>query len=233
MIFAVSMLAVLPLSSALMTPAAEKTHGVAQQSLRQALVEAFAHRSYVLLVLGYFTCGFQLAFITVHMPSYLVDRGLSATVGGWTLATIGLFNIVGSMTSGWLGDRMPKRYLLSFIYFTRAAAILAFISFPVTEYSCIMFGAVMGLMWLSTVPPTNGLIAVMFGTRWLATLGGFAFFSHQVGGFLGVLLGGIVFEKFGSYTPIWWLSVALGVMSALINLPIVEQPVVRPVAQPA
>ena len=126
----------------------------------------------MLLVLGFFTCGFQLAFITVHMPSYLVDRGLSAQVGGWTLATIGLFNIVGSVTSGWLGDRMPKRYLLSFIYFVRAAAILAFISFPVTPFTCIAFGATMGLMWLSTVPPTNGIIAVMFGTRWLATLVG-------------------------------------------------------------
>jgi MFS family permease len=227
MIFAFSMLAVLPLSTALMTPPAGKDKGPASQSLRQALAEAFAHRSYVLLVLGYFTCGFQLAFITVHMPSYLIDRGLSATVGGWTLATIGLFNIVGSMTSGWLGDRMPKRYLLSFIYFTRAAAILAFISFPVTEYTCIMFGAVMGLMWLSTVPPTNGLIAVMFGTRWLATLGGFAFFSHQVGGFLGVWLGGIVFDRTGSYDPVWWLAILFGGLSALINMPIVEKPVMR------
>jgi MFS family permease len=227
MIFAVTMLAVLPLSSALMTPPAGKDMGTAQQSLRQALVEAFAHRSYVLLVLGYFTCGFQLAFITVHMPSYLIDRGLSATVGGWTLATIGLFNIVGSVTSGWLGDRMPKRYLLSIIYFTRAAAILAFISFPVTEYTCLLFGAVMGLMWLSTVPPTNGIIAVMFGTRWLATLGGFAFFSHQVGGFLGVWLGGIVFDRTGSYDPVWWLAILFGALSALINMPIVEKPVMR------
>lgn len=233
MIFAFSMLAVLPLSSALMTPAAGKTAGAAPQSLRQAIGEAFAHRSYVLLVLGYFTCGFQLAFITVHMPSYLIDRGLSATVGGWTLATIGLFNIVGSMTSGWLGDRMPKRYLLSFIYFTRAAAILAFISFPVTEYSCLLFGAVMGLMWLSTVPPTNGLIAVMFGTRWLATLGGIAFFSHQVGGFLGVWLGGIVFDRTGSYDPVWWLAILFGVLSALINMPINEKPVMRAVPVPA
>jgi len=233
MIFAVSMLAIVPLSSALMTPPADKSKGTAQQSLRQALGEAFAHRSYVLLVLGYFTCGFQLAFITVHMPSYLIDRGLSATVGGWTLATIGLFNIVGSVTSGWLGDRMPKRYLLSFIYFTRAAAILAFISFPVTTYTCLIFGAVMGLMWLSTVPPTNGIIAVMFGTRWLATLAGFAFFSHQVGGFLGVWLGGIVFDRTGSYDPVWWLAILFGVLSALINMPIVEKPVLRTAPVPA
>src|SRR6202042_2787199 len=180
MIFAVTLLAVLPLSLTLSTPKMTG-QGASSQSLGRALREAFAHRFYLLLVLGYFTCGFQLQFITVHMPSYLVDRGLSAQVGGWTIATIGLFNIIGSVTAGWLGDRMPKRYLLAFIYFVRAAAILAFISFPVTTVSCLIFAATMGLMWLSTVPPTNGIIALMFGTRWLATLAGFAFFSHQVG----------------------------------------------------
>jgi len=233
MIFAVCMLAVLPFSLALVTPAPQGSREAAPQSLRQALREAFAHRSYVLLMLGFFTCGFQLAFITVHLPAYLVDRGLSATVGGWTIATIGLFNIVGSVTAGWLGDRMPKRYLLSFIYFVRAAAILVFISLPVTPFSCIAFGAIMGLMWLSTVPPTNGIIAVMFGTRWLATLAGFAFFSHQVGGFLGVWLGGIVFDRTGSYDPVWWLAILFGVLSALINMPIVERPVSRVAAVPA
>ncbi len=234
-IFAVSMLAVLPLSLALATPQSDTAaqSAAAPQSLREALTEAFAHRSYVLLVLGFFTCGFQLQFITVHMPAYLVDRGLSAQVGGWTLATIGLFNIVGSVTSGWLGDRMPKRYLLSFIYFFRAAAILVFISFPVTPFSCIAFGAAMGFMWLSTVPPTNGIIAVMFGTRWLATLSGFAFFSHQVGGFLGVWLGGIVYDRTGSYNAVWYLAILFGVLSALINVPIVEEPVPRAAAVPA
>src|SRR5207237_993874 len=127
------------------------------------LLAAFAY--YLLLVLGFFTCGFQLAFITVHMPAYLVDRGLSAQVGGWTIAVIGLFNIVGSLASGWLGNLMPKRYILSFIYFARAAAVLAFIMFPVTPLSSILFGAVMGLLWLSTVAPTNGIIALIFGTR--------------------------------------------------------------------
>jgi MFS family permease len=232
LIFGASTLAILPLSLALTTPKTGAKEA-APQSLRSALGEAFAHRSYLLLVIGFFTCGFQLAFITVHMPSYLVDRGLSAQVGGWTLAAIGLFNIIGSITSGWLGDRMPKRYLLSFIYFVRAAAILVFISFPVTAFSCIAFGAVMGLMWLSTVPPTNGIIVVMFGTRWLATLAGFAFFSHQVGGFLGVWLGGIVFERTGSYTPVWWLAILFGVLSALINMPIVEKPVARMASVPA
>jgi predicted MFS family arabinose efflux permease len=128
---------------------------------------------------------------------------------------------------------LPKPYILSAIYFTRAMATVAFISFPITTFSAIAFGVVSGLTWLSTVPPTSSLVALMFGTRWLATLYGFAFFSHQVGGFLGVLLGGIVFEKFGSYMPIWWLSVLFGVLSALINLPIVEAPVARPVAQAA
>jgi MFS family permease len=232
-IFAVSMLAVLPLSTALATAPSEATHASGSQSLREALGEAFVHRSYVLLVLGFFTCGFQLQFITVHMPSYLVDRGLSAQVGGWTIATIGLFNIVGSVAAGWLGDRMPKRYLLSTIYFLRAAAILAFISFPVTPATCIAFGAVMGLMWLSTVPPTNGIIALMFGTRWLATLAGFAFFSHQIGGFLGVWLGGLVFDRTGSYNIVWWLAILFGVLSALINMPIVEKPVARLAVAPA
>ncbi len=231
-IFAVSMLAVLPLSLSLATPRSQP--GVAgSQSLTQALREAFAHRSYVLLVLGFFTCGFQLQFITVHLPSYLVDRGLSAEIGGWTIATIGLCNIVGSVTAGWLGDRMPKRYVLSFIYFTRAAAIAVFIAMPVTPTACIVFGAVMGFTWLSTVPPTNGIIAVMFGTRWLATLAGFAFFSHQVGGFLGVWLGGIVFERTGSYDTVWWLAILFGLLSGVINLPIVEKPVVRIATVPA
>jgi predicted MFS family arabinose efflux permease len=233
MIFAVTVLAVLPLSLALVTPTAQRIREAAPQSLRHALGEAFAHRSYVMLVLGFFTCGFQLAFITVHMPAYLVDRGLSATVGGWTIATIGLFNIVGSVASGWLCDRLPKRYLLSFIYFVRAAAVFAFISFPVTPFSCIAFGAIMGLMWLSTVPPTNGIIAVMFGTRWLGTLAGFAFFSHQVGGFLGAWLGGIVFDRTGSYDLVWWLASLFGILSGLINMPIVEKPVARLAAMPA
>ena len=234
MVFAGLMLLIVPLSLALATPPAAPGHvpAVGQQSFRTALAEAFGHRSYVLLVLGFFTCGFQLAFITVHLPAYLVDRGITAQTGGWVIAAIGLFNIIGSLSVGWLQNRMPKRYILSAIYLTRALSIAAFISFPITGFSAIMFGAITGLTWLSTVPPTSALVAVMFGTRWFATLYGFAFVSHQVGGFLGVLLGGIVFEKFGSYTPIWWLSVLFGVLSALINLPIVEAPVARPVAQP-
>jgi predicted MFS family arabinose efflux permease len=229
----VGMLLVLPLSLALATAPAETSHGAASQSLRQALSEAIGHRSYVLLVLGFFTCGFQLAFITVHMPAYLVDRGLSAQVGGWTIAVIGLFNIVGSLYSGWLTSRQPKRLILAAIYFLRAVAILAFISFPVTPVTAIAFGASMGFLWLSTVPPTSALVQVMFGTRWLSMLVGFSFFSHQVGGFLGVLIGGIAFERTGSYDVVWWLSILLGVLSALINLPIVEKPAPARVAAAA
>src|SRR4030088_125916 len=234
-VFAGLMLLIIPLSLALATPPATSTNVPAadQQSFKTALAEAFGHRSYVLLVLGYFTCGFQLAFITVHLPAYLVDRGISAQSGGWVIAAIGLFNIVGSLSVGWLQNMFPMRYILSAIYFLRAMSIIAFISFPITTFSAIMFGAASGLTWLSTVPPTSALVALMFGRRWFRALCGFSFVSHQVGGFLGVWLGGIVFEKFGSYTPIWWLSVLFGLLSALINLPIVEAPVARPVARPA
>jgi MFS family permease len=234
-VFAAMMLLVLPLSIMLASPQGEATAvgGPRPQSYRQALAEAFNHRSYVLLVLGFFTCGFQLAFVTVHLPAYLVDRGLSADIGAWTIAFIGLFNIIGSLASGWLASRMPKRYILSIIYFGRALAVLAFITLPPSTASTLIFGAVTGLLWLSTVPPTSGLVALMFGTRWLAMLFGFAFFSHQVGGFLGVWLGGVVFEATGSYAYVWWLSIFFGVASAVINLPIVEKPVVRHVPAPA
>jgi len=228
-------LLMIPLAFGVRTPPMDMaaTAGVQKQSLVQALAEAFGHRSYVLLVLGFFTCGFQLLFITVHLPAYLVDRGLSVDAGAWTIGVIGLFNIIGSITAGWLGDRMPKRYLLSVIYLLRSLAVVVFITLPVTSVSAVVFGASMGLLWLSTVPPTSGLVALMFGTRWMATLFGFAFFSHQVGGFLGVWLGGVLFERTGSYDVIWWLSVALGIVSAIINLPIVEKPVVRAGLAPA
>jgi len=227
-VFAAVTLLILPLAIALAAPrSAAPAAPVPKQSFRQAIGEAFAHRSYVLLVIGFFTCGFQLAFTTVHLPAYLVDRGLSAQVGGWTLATIGLFNIIGSLASGYLGARMPKRFILSTIYFARAASILIFVTLPPSTVTTLIFAAVTGLLWLSTVPPTSGLVATMFGTRWLAMLFGFAFFSHQVGGFLGVWLGGLVYDYVGSYNPVWYLSIFFGVMSALINLPIREQPVER------
>ena len=235
LVFAGLMLLVLPLSMMLMAPKDAPVPAAAKQpqSVKQALLEAFGHRSYVLLVLGFFTCGFQLAFVTVHLPSYLLDRGLSADAGAWTIAVIGLFNIVGSLAAGYLSGVMPKRYLLSIIYFGRALAIVALITLPASTTVTLIYGAITGLLWLSTVPPTSGLVALMFGTRWLTMLFGFAFFSHQVGGFLGVWLGGLLFETTGSYALVWWLSVFFGVASALINLPIVEKPVARRAAAAA
>jgi MFS family permease len=215
-------------------PAADAAPSAAQiQNYKQALAEALGHRSYILLVLGFFTCGFQLGFVTLHLPSYLIDRGLSAQVGGWTLGVIGLFNIVGAMLSGWLGGRMPKRYILAVIYFARALAVVFLITLPASPAVALIYGAATGLLWLSSVPPTAGLVAVMFGTRWMAMLFGIAFFSHQVGGFLGVYLGGLLYERTGSYDIVWWLGVLFGVLSALINLPIVEKPVARLAPAPA
>jgi len=223
-------LLIIPLAPALAAPrrvVATGAHPQQGQSFKQALAEAFGHRSYVLLMLGYFTCGFQLFFIGIHLPAYLVDRGLPAQVGGWTLAIIGLFNIFGSVGSGWLGNLVPRRFILASIYFLRAVVIFVYISVPLSATSTLIFGAVMGILWLSTVPPTSSLVAIMFGTRWLTMLVGAAFFSHQVGGFLGVWLGGVAFEYTGSYQVVWWLSIFFGIVSALINLPIVEKPVVR------
>ncbi|WP_372426375.1 MFS transporter [Salinarimonas chemoclinalis] len=234
--FSAIMLVVLPLSVMLATRgtggASAKADAGPSQSIAQALAEAFRHRSYVLLVTGFFTCGFQLAFITAHLPAYLKDAGLSAAVGGWTLAVIGLANAVGSLGAGWLSTRMPKRHLLAWIYLGRAIAIAAFVLVPASPASAIVFGITIGLLWLSTVPPTSALVMVMFGTRYMAMLYGFAFFSHQLGGFFGVLLGGVLYEATGGYAIVWWFSVALGIASALINLPIVEKPVARLAAQP-
>ncbi|QIB33877.1 MFS transporter [Ancylobacter pratisalsi] len=227
-VFGFVMLLVMPFSLALAGERVETKAGdLPQQSIAAALGEAFGHRSYVLLVLGFFTCGFQLAFVTTHLPAYLIDRGLSISVGGWTLAVIGLANMVGSLGSGWLSSRMPRRYLLAAIYFARGLAIAVFVLLPASPVTSIIFGVVLGLLWLSTVPPTSGLVMLMFGTRYLAMLYGFAFFSHQVGGFLGVWLGGLLYEQLGSYDLVWWLSVALSFASAAINLPIVERPVQR------
>jgi len=227
-------LAIMPLSLALATrgrtTATRAVAPGANQSVTQALAEALGHRSYVLLMLGYFTCGFQLFFVGVHLPAYLVDRGLSAELGGWTLAIIGLFNIIGAIGAGWLGNMMPRRFILAFIYFARSVVFLVYILLPPSAVATLIFGAVMGLLWLSTVPPTSSLVAIMFGTRWLTMLTGAAFFSHQIGGFLGVWLGGVLFESTGSYDVVWYLSIFFGVASALINLPIVEKPVARAAA---
>jgi MFS family permease len=229
LVFGGLLVLIVPMTLALATPpnTATKAGAAPTQSLMSALSEAFGHRSYVLLVFGFFTCGFQLAFITLHLPAYLIDRGLSAQVGGWALATIGLFNIIGSISVGWLSTKYPRRYLLALNYFLRAVFIAAFVLLPASPVTTLLFAAGMGLMWLSTVPPTSGLVSLMFGTRWLATLYGFAFFSHQVGGFLGAWMGGLLYERTGSYDIVWWLAVAFGLLSAVINLPIEEKPVLR------
>ena len=198
-----------------------------EQSIAQALREAFKYPSFRLLMAGYFVCGFQVVFIGVHMPSYLKDKGLSPQVASYALALIGLFNVFGTYTAGWLGARMPKRYILSAIYLTRAISIAIFISIPPSIEATMIFAVVTGLTWLSTVPPTSSLVSVMFGTKWFAMLYGFVFFSHQLGSFVGVWLGGVAFEMYGSYQIVWWLAVMFGVLSALINLPIIEKPVAR------
>lgn len=236
LVFAVILLPCIPLSFILAAPRGPAGAPAAMppgQTLPHALAEAFGHRSYVLLILGYFTCGFQLFFITVHLPAYLIDRGLPASIGGWTIAVIGLFNIMGSIASGYIANIMPKRYLLSIIYFGRSLVIMAFILLPPSPAMTLIFGAIIGVLWLSTIPPTSALVAIMFGSRWLTMLLGIAFFVHQLGGFLGVWLGGVLFESTGSYDVVWWGAIFFGVASAVINLPIVERPVPRPAAAPA
>ena len=208
--------------------AAPVARGVADQSLLQALGEAFTHRSYRLLVAGFFVCGFQIAFITVHLPPYLNDIGIAPIYGGYAIALIGLFNIIGAFTAGILSGRLPKRWILSAIYFARSVVMLAFILIPPSVVTVLAFSVLMGLLWLSTIPPTQQLVAVMFGTRYMATLFGFVFFSHQAGSFLGVWLGGLLYDATGSYNAVWWLSIALGIFAALVHMPIVERPVARP-----
>lgn len=201
-----------------------------QQTAMEALREAFRHKSYLLLVAGFFVCGYQLAFITAHFPAYLGDQGIDIRYAGISIALIGLFNVFGSLVVGAIGDRMPKRFILSAIYLGRSVAVTAFLLLPISPLSVMIFAAVMGFLWLSTVPPTNGLVAVMFGTRHLGLLGGMVFLSHQVGSFLGVWMGGELRQQWGSYDLVWWLSVALGVFAAVVHWPIREQMVARPVA---
>jgi MFS family permease len=199
-----------------------------QQSIGAALREAIGDRSFKLLTAGYFVCGFQLAFIGVHMPSYLKDRGLTPGVATTALALIGLFNVFGTYVAGSLGGRLPKRYLLSAIYTLRSLAIVAFVLAPLTPWSVYLFASAMGFLWLSTVPLTNGIVAEIFGVRYLSMLGGFVFLSHQVGSFLGVWLGGRLYDATGSYDVVWWIAIALGVFAAVVNLPIRERAILRP-----
>jgi MFS family permease len=197
------------------------------QSIGHALREAFQYRSFQLLMAGYFVCGFQVVFIGVHMPSYLKDHGLAPQVASYALALIGLFNVFGTYAAGVLGQRLAKRHILAFIYFARAVCIAIFLWAPLTPMSVYIFSAVMGLLWLSTIPPTNAAVAQIFGVAHLSMLSGFVFFSHQIGSFLGVWLGGLLYDRTGSYDIVWYLAIALGVFAAIVNLPVRETPIAR------
>ena len=225
-VLACAALIILPLAVGLKEPKVAVGHGP-KQSVGAALREAFSYPSFGLLMAGYFVCGFQVVFIGVHMPSYLKDHGLSPQVATVALALIGLFNVFGTYTAGSLGQRMPKRYILSTIYALRAVAITVFISVPLTPWSVYIFAAVMGFLWLSTVPPTNAIVAQIFGVQYMSMLGGFVFLSHQVGSFLGVWLGGKLYDTTGSYDVVWWIAVGLGIFAALVNLPVRETAIPR------
>ena len=198
------------------------------QTIVQAVREAFKYPSFQLLMAGYFVCGFQVVFIGVHMPSYLKDKGLSPQVASYALALIGLFNVFGTYAAGVLGQRLAKRKILAFIYLARAVAISLFLIVPLSPMSVYVFASVMGLLWLSTVPVTNATVAQIFGVAHLSMLSGFVFFSHQVGSFLGVWLGGVLYDRTGSYDVVWYIAIALGVFAAIVNLPIQERAIARP-----
>ena len=225
-------LLMIPLAAALVEKVGSQAHAF-RQSAAQAMGEALGHRGYVLLTVGFFVCGFQVVFIGVHLPAYLADHGFAPHVAVTALALIGLFNIVGTYSTGWLGSRMPKKHILSFIYFMRAVVIALFVFLPLTTVSVYAFAVSLGLLWLSTVPPTNGIVAQVFGVRYLAMLSGFTFFSHQVGSFLGAWLGGRLYDMTGSYDVVWYISIALGIVAGLFNLPIDEREIRRPQAATA
>jgi len=198
-----------------------------EQSIKEALSEAFAHRDYLLLTSGFFVCGLQVAFITAHFPAYIGDLGIQSRWAVVAISLIGLFNIFGALASGIIGQRYSNPKLLSLIYIGRSIAFTAFLLIPVTPTTVVIFSIVIGILWLSTIPPTNGLVAIMFGTRYLGMLGGVVFFSHQVGSFLGVWMGGVLYDQTGSYDVVWWLGVVLGLFAAIVHWPIKEELVKR------
>ena len=216
-----------PLSAALVERRTGPGVGTVRQSAMDAMKEALAHRGFVLLTLGFFVCGFQVVFISVHFPAFLLDRGLSAQTGMMALALIGFFNIIGSYLAGWLGGKLSKKYLLSALYIGRSVVIVIFLLLPITPLSVYLFAAAIGILWLATVPLTNGLVAQIFGVQYLSMLGGFVFFSHQIGSFLGVWLGGYLYDRTGSYNLVWLIAIALGVVAAIANLPIDEREIRR------
>ena len=233
LISAATLFLILPLSSALSEKIGSRAVDASRQSSPEALREAFGHSGYMLLCSGYFVCGFQLMFISVHFPAYLIDQRMTPETGMMALALIGLFNIFGSYLWGWLGQHYTKKYVLSALYFIRALVFTLFLVLPLSPLTVYGFSAAIGFLWLGTVPVTSGLIAHIFGVKYLATLTGIAFLFHQVGSFLGVWIAGYLFDATGSYQLMWVLTIALGVLAGLINLPINERPVVRPAVAPA
>jgi MFS family permease len=232
LILSACVLVIIPLSFGLREPKVAAASGPSQ-SIMAAVREAFGYKSFLLLMAGYFVCGFQVVFIGVHLPSYLKDHGLSPQVATHALALIGLFNVIGTYTAGALGQRLAKRHILAFIYLARTVAIVLFITLPLTPWSVYLFASTMGLLWLSTVPPTNAVVAQMFGVQYMSMLGGFVFLGHQLGSFMGVWLGGKLYDTTGSYDVVWWIAAALGVLAALVNLPVKETAIHRAPPKPA
>jgi MFS family permease len=219
------MMAIIPVAAIALRgkPQTSSERDALDQSVREALAQAFAHRSYLLLASGFFVCGFQVAFITAHFPAYISDLGLADRWAVVAISCIGFFNIIGSLASGFITQHFSKPIFLTLLYIGRSIAVAIFILAPATPVTVTVFSIVMGLMWLSTVAPTNALVAVMFGTRYLGMLGGLVFFSHQIGSFLGVWLGGYLYDVYGTYDPVWWLGVALGLFAAIVHWPIREE----------
>ena len=197
------------------------------QSIKDALIEALYSKSFILLTIGFFVCGFHVTFVAVHLPAYISDQNLPSWVGGWSLALIGLFNIVGSLLFGYLGDNGSKKNLLAILYTLRGVLFLLFIIIPINELTVLLFASFLGILWLSTVPLTSGIISVMFGPYYMSMLFGIVFFSHQVGSFLGSWLGGKLFDTYGSYDIMWYACIILGFLSAVVHLPIKEIQVTR------
>jgi predicted MFS family arabinose efflux permease len=235
LVFACLVAVIVPLSTALADPTREAVdpNAAPQQKLGEALGEAMRHRGFLLLTAGYFVCGFQVLFLGTHLPKYLTEAGLSPWVGATALSLIGLFNIIGTMVWAALGGRLRMKHLLSSIYLLRSAVLVVFVLVPITPFSTYIFSGAIGLLWLATVPLTSGLVAQIFGLRYMATLTGIVFFSHQLGSFFGVWLGGKLFVDTGSYDTVWWLAVALGLVASLLHYPIDDKPVVRVQAEGA
>lgn len=223
-VIAASFLLILPALFFIARVSTATARGAGTDSIGYAIRTACTDRSFVLLFFGFFVCGFHVAFIQTHLPAFIQDKGLAASVGSWSLALIGLFNIAGSFASGWAGQRLSKRKSLAFLYTARAVVITVFILMPITPQSVFIFSAVMGLLWLSTVPLTTGLIAQTQGLRFLSTLAGLIFLGHQTGSFIGAWMGGLIYDLYQDYTPMWWAAVIFGLLSTLLHLPIRETP---------